>query len=92
MSRVTAHSKTPLVTSLTMRVTTASRNYWMLFNTFQNMLLNARYNDNGDAPVDIDSIYKWKLINFARDGPSPCLSRDPGHSTAALSVNAQMIN
>ena len=51
------------------------------------MLLNARYNVIGDAPVDIDSLYERRLVNFARDGPSPCLSRGPGHSTGALSVN-----
>jgi len=36
------------------------------------MLLNARYNVYGDAPVDIVSLYKRRLVNFARDGPSPC--------------------
>jgi len=90
MSRVTAHSKTTHVTSLTLRVTTASLNYWMLFNTFQNMLLNARYNVNGDEPVHIDWLNERRLVGFARDGPSPCLSRGPGHSTGALSVNDQM--
>ena len=55
------------------------------------MLLNARNNDNADALVDIDSLYERRLVNFARDGPSPCLSRGPGHSTGALSVNDQMI-
>jgi len=55
------------------------------------MLLNARYNFIGDAPVDIDSLYERRLVNFARDAPSPCLSRGPGHSTGALSVSDQMI-
>jgi len=68
-----------------------SQNYFMLFNTFKNMLLNAPYNVNGNAPVDIDSLYERRLVNFAHDGPSPCLSRGPGHSTGALSVNDQMI-
>ena len=63
----------------------------MLFNTLQNMLLNARYNVIGDSPVDIDSLYERRLVNFARDGPSPCLSRGPGHSTGALSVNDQIM-
>ena len=89
MSRVTAHSKTTLVTYLTLRVTTASQNYLMLFNTFQNMLLNVRNNVNKDALVDNDSLYEQGLVNFARDGRSPCLSRGPGHSTGALSVNDQ---
>ena len=53
------------------------------------MLLNARHNVNGDAFVDIDSFYERRLVNFARDGPSPCLSRGPGHSTGALSVNVE---
>ena len=77
MSRVTAHSKT---TSLMLRICR------MLFSTFQNMLLNARYNVIGDAPVDINSLDERRLVHFARDGPSPCLSRGPGHSTGALSV------
>ena len=55
------------------------------------MLLNAQYNVIGDAPVDIDSLYELRLVNYARDGPSPFLSRGLGHSTGALSVNAQMI-
>jgi len=57
------------------------------------MLLNARHNVNGDAPVDIDSLYERRLLNCARDGPSPCLSTGPGHNTGALSVsvNDQMI-
>ena len=54
------------------------------------MLLNARYNVCGDAPVDIDSLYDGRLVNFARDGPSPCLSRGPVHSTGALSINDQI--
>jgi len=55
------------------------------------MLLNARYSVIGDAPVDIDSLYERRLVNFAREGPSPCLSRGPRHSTGALSVYDQMI-
>ena len=51
------------------------------------MLLNARHNVNGDTLVDNDSLYERRLVNFARDGPSPCLPRGPGHSTGALSVN-----
>ena len=34
----------------------------MLFNTFQNMLLNAQYNVIGDPPVDIDSLYELKPV------------------------------
>ena len=45
------------------------------------MLLHVRYNVNGDAPVDIDSLYERRLVNFARA---------PGHSTGAPSVNDQM--
>jgi len=77
MSSVTAHAKTTLVTFLTLRVTTASQNYWMFFNTFQSMFSHARYNVNNDAPVDIDSLYERRLVHFARDGLSPCLSRGP---------------
>ena len=54
------------------------------------MLLNARHNVNGNKPVNIDSLYEQRLVNFASDGASPCLSRVPGHSTGALSVNDQM--
>jgi len=90
MSRVTSHSKTTLVTSLTLHVTTASRNTWMLFNTFQNILLHARYNVNCDATVDIDSLYERRLVDFARGRPSSCLSRGPGYSTSAPSVKNQM--
>jgi len=54
------------------------------------MLLNARYNVIGDAPVDTNSLCERRLVNFARDGPSPCLSRGLGHSTGALNVNDQM--
>ena len=53
------------------------------------MLLNARHNVNGDALVDIDSLYERRLVNFACDGPSPFLSRGPGHSTGELSVNVK---
>ena len=53
------------------------------------MLLNARHNVNGDALVDNDSLYERRLVNFACDGPSPCLSRGPGHNTGELSVNDQ---
>ena len=52
------------------------------------MLLNARHNVNGDALVDNDSLYERRLVNFARDRPSPCFSRVLGHSTGAL-VNDQ---
>jgi len=54
------------------------------------MLLNARHNVNGDALVDIDSLYERRPVNFARDGPFPSLSRGPGHSTGAFSVNDQI--
>jgi len=64
MSRVTTHSKTTLVTSLTLRVTTASRNYWMLFNTFQNILLNARHNVNVDAHVGDYGYEKKSYLTF----------------------------
>ena len=55
------------------------------------MLVNARYNVIGDAPVDIDSLYERRLVKFARDRPSPFLSRGPAHSMGALYVNDQMI-
>jgi len=54
------------------------------------MHLHAWYKGNGDAPVDIDSLYERRFVNFVRDGPSPCLSRGPGHSNGAPSVNDQM--
>ena len=47
-------------------ITTASRNA-ECYLTLQNMFLSARYNIIGDAPVDIDSLYDLRLVNFARD-------------------------
>jgi len=54
------------------------------------MLLNAGHNVNGDAFVDIGSLYEKRLVNSAHDGPSPCLSRGQGRSTGARSVNGQI--
>jgi len=44
----------------------------------------------GRSYIDIDSVYERKLVNFARDGPSPCISRGPGHRTGAPSVYDQV--
>jgi len=51
MSSITAHVKSTLVTSLTLRVLTASRNHCMPFSTFQSTLLRARYSVDDDAPI-----------------------------------------
>jgi len=39
------------------------------------MRMHYRYNVNGDAPVDIDSLYERRVVNFAHAGLSLCLSR-----------------